>query len=296
MSTVAAACPGTCGELFQGTLDGVPCLVSCPIDRYARIRVTARPGEGLSLPGEMSKTRRALENFLERRPLAGRNLVVERLDALPEGKGYASSTADILSALACAATLAGISLPPEEASSIALSVEPTDSIAWPGLALLDHREGRIMRFLGPPPPLTVLVLDWGGTVDTEEFNSRDSRPVLSSLAALHREAFSLVLRGVEQGDPETLGRGASMSARAAARLLDKPRLDECFALCSLLEGHGVCVAHSGTLYGILLPSGAAGREGDILETAARRLSPGWEGKVHSLVPGGPRTEERKKSP
>jgi len=296
MTTVAAACPGTCGELFQGTLDGVPCLVSCPIDRYARIRVTARPGEGLSLPGEMSKTRRALETFLERRSLGGKNLAVERLEALPEGKGYASSTADILSALACAASLAGISLLPEEASSIALAVEPTDSIAWPGLALLDHRVGRIMRFLGSPPPLLVLVLDWGGTVDTEEFNSRDSLPLLECLAPLHREAFSLVLRGVEQGDPEALGRGASMSARAAARLLEKPRLDECFALCSVLEGYGVCVAHSGTLYGILLPSGAETRKGDILETAVRRLSPGWEGRFHSLVPGGPKTEERKERP
>ena len=296
MTTVAAACPGTCGELFQGTLEGIPCLVSCPIDRYARIRITARPGEGLSLPGEMSKTRRALEAFLGRRFLGGKNLAVERMEALPEGKGYASSTADILSALACAATLAGISLPPEEASSIALSVEPTDSIAWPGLALLDHREGRIMRFLGPPPPLSVFVLDWGGTVDTEEFNSRNSRPVLESLAPLHREAFSLVLRGVEQGDPEALGRGASLSARASARLLEKPRLDECFALCSLLGGYGVCVAHSGTLYGILLPSGAAGREDEILGTAARRLSPGWEGRMHSVVSGGPGREERKERP
>ena len=296
MTTVAAACPGTCGELFQGTLDGVYCLVSCPIARYARIRVTARPGKGLSLPGEMSKTRRALEMFMESRSPAGRNLAVERLEALPEGKGYASSTADILSALACAASLAGISLTPEEASSIALSVEPTDSIAWPGLALLDHREGRIMTFLGAPPPLSVLLLDWGGTVDTEEFNRRDSRTVLSALAPLHREAFSLVLRGVEQGDPEALGRGASLSARASARLLEKPRLDECFALCSQLGGYGVCVAHSGTLYGILLPSGAEGREGEIFETAGRRLSAGWEGRVHSLVSGGPRTEERKKSP
>ena len=296
MTTVAAACPGTCGELFQGTLDGVPCLVSCPIDRYARIRVTARPAEGLALPREMSKTRRDLKTFLQRWSLPGRNLLVERLDALPEGKGYASSSADILSALGCAASLAGISLPPEEASAIALSVEPTDSIAWPGLALLDHREGRIMRFLGPPPPLSVFVLDWGGTVDTEEFNSSDSRPVLSALAALHREAFSLVLLGVEQGDPEALGRGASLSARASARLLDKPRLDECFALCSLLEGYGVCVAHSGTLYGILLPSGAAGREDEILGTAIRRLSPGWEGRMHSVVSGGPETEERKERP
>ncbi|HPE65914.1 MAG TPA: hypothetical protein PK849_07020, partial [Synergistales bacterium] len=149
MKRVVAAFPGTCGELFQGTLDGVQCLVSCPVDRTARLELILEEGEGISVPPEMSKTRRALELALARRPLAGA-LRVRRLEALPEGKGYASSTADILAALYGLANLSGTPLTPEDASRIALAVEPTDSIAWSGLALLDHREGRVMQFLGPP--------------------------------------------------------------------------------------------------------------------------------------------------
>ena len=35
----SAAAPAACGELVQGTLDGIRCLVSCPIDRYVYARV-----------------------------------------------------------------------------------------------------------------------------------------------------------------------------------------------------------------------------------------------------------------
>lgn len=296
MRSRTAAFPGTCGELFQGTLGGVPCLVSCPIDRMARLKVTEHFREGVVLPPEMSKTKKALELVLGKPPFQGSSLKVERLSALPEGKGYASSTADILAALYGLAALSDVHLSPEAASRMALAVEPTDSIAWPGLALLDHREGRIMEFLGSPPPVSVFVLDWGGTVDTEEFNRRNCREALAVLAPLHREAFALIRTGVERCDPEALGRGASLSAEASRRILEKPRLDECFSLCASLDGYGVCVAHSGTLYGLLLPAQPSGSEKELAGKAARALSPGWEGRLHALVSGGPRMGERGDGP
>lgn len=293
MTVVTASCPGACGELFQGMAEGEYCLVSCPIDVRSVIRVESSRGEGLVFPPEMSKTGRAAKAFLERR---GGGFTIERLKGLPEGRGYASSTADILAALACLARLDGIYLTPEEATAIALSIEPTDSLAWPGLALLDHRGGRVMEYLGPPPPMSVLVLDWGGAVDTEEFNRKYSASDLAPLSPLHAEAFSLVRGGIEEGDPEKTGRGASMSARAWNGILEKPRLDECFALCTRLGGFGVCAAHSGTLTGILLPPEAGAQEADILERAERELPRGWKGRLTAVVSGGATIEERNERP
>lgn len=287
MKRVVAAFPGTCGELFQGTLDGVQCLVSCPVDRTARLELILEEGEGISVPPEMRKTRRALELALARRPLPGA-LRVRRLEALPEGKGYASSTADILAALYGLANLSGTPLTPEDASRIALAVEPTDSIAWPGLALLDHREGRVMRFLGPPPPLAVLVVDEGGVVDTEEFNRRDSRALLASLVSTHREAFALLKEGVERGDPAEVGEAATLSAEACRRVLEKPLLERCRALVRSLGGYGVCVAHSGTLYGLLLPVALLNEKEHVTEAAARALPEAAEIRLHALAAGGPR--------
>ena len=286
MRTASASCPGACGELFQGALAGTACLVSCPIDLRSVIKASASPEEGLILPPGMTKTEKAARTFLAGRTGSRGGYVLERPRRLPEGKGYASSTADILAALACLASLEGVSLSPEEATALALSVEPTDSLAWPGLALLDHRRGRVMEYLGPPPPMSVLVLDWGGAVDTEKFNLGYSPAQLESLASLHQEAFSLVRRGTEEGDPEKIGRGASMSARAWNDILEKPGLDECFALCARLGGFGVCVAHSGTLCGILLPPSGAAAEREILERAASELPPGWTGELRQVISGG----------
>lgn len=289
MTVVVASCPGACGELFQGMAEGEYCLVSCPIDVRSVIRVESSREGGLHFPLEMSKTGRAAEAFLERR---GDGFTIERLKGLPEGRGYASSTADILAALTCLARLEGVSLSPEEASAIALSVEPTDSLAWPGLALLDHRCGRVMKYLGPPPPMAVLVLEWGGSVDTVDFNCRHRASDLAPLSSLHNRAFDLVRSGAEQGDPEKIGRGASMSARAWNRILEKPWLEECFALCGRLKGFGVCVAHSGVLTGILLPPEAGEQEEEIIKRAEKELPPGWKGTITPLVCGGATIEER----
>ena len=59
---------------------------------------------------------------------------------------------------------------PSQISEIALDVEPSDGIMLPDIALFDHREGRIARILGAPPLMRILVLDFGGNVDTQEFN------------------------------------------------------------------------------------------------------------------------------
>jgi L-threonine kinase len=293
MTERLVAFPGTCGELFQGTLGGTSCLVSCPIDRMARLKVSRFPGEGVFVPPAMTKTRRAVGIALGLWSSAGGAVRVERVEALPEGKGYASSTADILGALYGLSSLDGRPLAPEEATSIALSVEPTDSLAWPGLALLDHRNGEIMEYLGTPPPMSVLVLDWGGTMDTEEFNRRDAGGILSRLASVHAESFGLVRDGILKGDAATIGEGASLSAAAAGLLRDMSHLDECRALSRSLGGYGVCAAHSGTLYGILMPPDAPRRYGRIADLAGTALSPGWEGALHAVVPGGPRTGDER---
>jgi hypothetical protein len=47
--------PGTCGELFQGTLDGQQCLVSCPIGRFATVEVELQDGPGWETPSASPK-------------------------------------------------------------------------------------------------------------------------------------------------------------------------------------------------------------------------------------------------
>ncbi len=116
------------------------------------------------------------------------------------------------------------------------------------------------------------------------------KDALSAMAPLHREAFSTCKGEWSRAIPGSWGK-ASLSAGAWAVIMEKPHLEECFRLCARLDGYGVCIAHSGTLYGVLLPDGGKMAEEEILRQAGEVLS-GWEGRLQSVVCGGPRVEER----
>ena len=66
---VTVSLPGTCGEWVQGTFDGVPCLVSCPIDWFGSVSVEIRgqrstrilPPAGCKTAVAIEKARKALD-------------------------------------------------------------------------------------------------------------------------------------------------------------------------------------------------------------------------------------------
>ncbi|MEJ2560223.1 MAG: hypothetical protein P8186_29215, partial [Anaerolineae bacterium] len=112
------ALPATCGELVQGTLDGIPCLVSCPIGRYSTAEVCLRPGPGWDVPPDAAKAAAALRDglaYLDRPELGGRLRLVTDL---PRGRGYASSTADIGATLFALARVMGHPLASDEAARL----------------------------------------------------------------------------------------------------------------------------------------------------------------------------------
>jgi L-threonine kinase len=123
---------------------------------------------------------------------------------------------------------------------------------FPGIALFDHREGSMVEELGPPPPMEIVALDFGGTVDTLEFNRTDHSGAWRSLGPVNREALDLVRQGIRQGSPSLVGQGASISAEAGQRVLEKPQLPRVMAFAQVVGAVGVCVAHSGTVIGVLL--------------------------------------------
>jgi L-threonine kinase len=281
------ALPATCGELVQGTLDGVPCLVSCPIGRYSLAEVRLRPGEGWDVPPDAPKATAALRDglrYLDRPELGGRLRLVTDL---PRGRGYASSTADIGATLFALGQAMGQPLTSEEVAQLAVGVEPSDSTLFPGLTLFDHRGSSFHECLGPAPSLTVVVLDPGGAVDTLAFNRLDHQGTLRRLAPEHRRAFALLREGLEQRDWEALGEAVTLSACAHQAILPDPLLELALALAREVGALGVCRAHSGTLLGLLLDPVHADVPA-IVDFVARRLPDGVNVAHYPLVDGGPR--------
>jgi L-threonine kinase len=246
------AVPGTCGELVQGTLEGVPCLVSCPIASYSVAEVHCGLGSGWSLQPDLVKTRTALRYGLEYLDLADSGGRVHLDSGLPHGRGYGSSTADIGAALFALGRATGRVLRPADVAQLALRVEPTDGSLFPGWVLWDHRGGQICEELGAPPLLSVIVLDPGGEVDTVAYNQQGHEPILRALAAQHREAFALLQAGIKHGDAATIGAAATLSAVAHQDILPNPLLDLSLRLAQDMGAVGVCRAHSGTIIGLLI--------------------------------------------
>ena len=284
-STVRVALPGTCGELVQGTLDGEPCLISCPIDDYSIAEVRFQPWGGWTVPAHAPKTRTALQAGLAYLGRTASGGYVRLQTALPRGRGYGSSTADIGATLYALGQAAGRELTPNEVARLAIHVEPSDSSLFPGLALWDHRYGRLYEELGAPPALKVVVLDPGGVVDTLAFNQLDHREVLRRLAPQHREAFTLLREGLRQGNLEAIGAAATLSAIAHQAVLANPLLERILSLAREVRAVGVCRAHSGTLLGLLLDPQDADVS-SITALAAQRFASAVTVFSRPLVSGG----------
>ena len=310
----SAIAPGTCGELAQGMLNGILCMVTCPIDMYSTATVELSPAAttatptnpaatptspdiipasspvipasaGIHGPTDSPKARRAVQATLDYLGATGMAARLWLDSSLPRGKGMASSTADVSAAIVATATAVGRELSPEQIAEIALGVEPSDGVMFPNVAVFDHRKGRIARSLGQPPPMRVLILDFGGGVDTLEFNRADRDDVLKSLSPEMAEAVSLIEDGISRGDPLRIGRGATLSAQANQQVLFNPHLGPVLELSRELGAVGVNVAHSGTVIGMLFRDDAAlvGRAADI----ARQQLPGLESALpRRIVSGG----------
>jgi L-threonine kinase len=247
--------------------------------------VRFQPAAGWTVPADAPKTRAALRAGLAYLGQTERGGRVHLHTELPRGRGYGSSTADIGATLYALGQAAGQHLAPAEVARLAIQVEPSDGSFFPGLALWDHRYGRRYEDLGVSPPLTVVVLDPGGAVDTLAFNRLDHRQVLRRLAPQHREAFGLLREGLQQGNLEAIGAAATLSATAHQAILFNPLLPPVLSLLREVKALGVCRAHSGTLLGLLLDPRCAD-PGDIAALVTRRFAL----PVCSLplVGGGPR--------
>ena len=277
--------PGACGELVQGMLDGVHFLVTCPIDFFARVQVTLyNDGSGIDGPVDCPKAVAALSATLAHlgQKDLGARLAIQ--NPIPRGKGMGSSTADVAATIAATGLVLGANLSPETVARIALSVEPSDGVMFPGIALLDHREGRILETLGPPPPMEIVALDFGGTVDTLEFNAVDRQGQWRAIQAEVDEALRLVKAGIQASDPESVGRGATISAQASVRVLPKPKLQQVLEFAESVGAVGVNVGHSGTIIGVLLD--ARERRGKSVFHSAKNTFPEAEMVHHFRLLGG----------
>jgi len=285
LGSATVRAPGVCGELAQGVIEGIHFLVTCPVDFYSRVKVDIySDGPGVEAPQDCDKAAAAVRRTLFQLKNAKVRAKLTINNPIPRGKGMASSSADLAAAIAATGLALGEEISPYQIAQIALSIEPTDGIMIPGVALFDHRAGIIRESLGPPPPMEIVALDLGGTVDTVQFNMVDRFQRWQSVDEQTGEALRLLRRGIEEQDPELVGRGASISAEASQTVLAKPRLAEVKEFAGSVGAVGVNVGHSGTIMGVLLD--ARERRGKSTYHKALSAFPDAESVYHFRLLGG----------
>ena len=285
LGSATVRAPGVCGELAQGVIEGIHFLVTCPVDFYSRVKVDIySDGPGVEAPQDCDKAAAAVRRTLFQLKNAKVRAKLTINNPIPRGKGMASSSADLAAAIAATGLALGEEISPYQIAQIALSIEPTDGIMIPGVALFDHRAGIIRESLGPPPPMEIVALDLGGTVDTVQFNMVDRFQRWQSVDEQTGEALRLLRRGIEEQDPALVGRGASISAEASQTVLAKPRLAEVKEFAESVEAVGVNVGHSGTIMGVLLD--ARERRGKSTYHKALSAFPDAESVYHFRLLGG----------
>ena len=263
-------CPGSCGELVQGTAAGMNFLVTCPVTVYSQVSVE------LSFERKTDwqagdKTLQAVRRTLEYLGLPWQNVEVRIESDLPLGKGMASSSADISAACLATALAVGRRIDPQAICDIALAIEPTDGIFLPGITLIDHVSGKVRRSLGEPPVISLAIFDVGGEVDTIDFNQRSDLALLN-LAKEPQvlDALQMVEEGLRTGDCGLIGEGATLSALANQTILFKPALEGIIELSRSFGAIGVNAAHSGTVIGVMFADVAAKGIGACVEEIRRQ--------------------------
>jgi L-threonine kinase len=245
--------PGSCGELAQGQLiSGETFLLSLPVDLWSQVHVEldASFSGVVCEQSNKEKTHLTVTRLLADLGHTSLGARVQVQSDIPVGKSMASSTADITAACRAVGAALDAEITPELISSIAKQIEPSSGIMYPGVVCYDHIDGRLIEALGAMPHVRILVLDTDGEVDTLAYNQN---PIAYSKEEreLCEEAFQKVRLGVRSQYLPLVGDGATRSARINQTHLYKPQLEECITLAKQHGAHGVCIAHSGTLLGLI---------------------------------------------
>ena len=242
--------PGSCGELIQGKVSGKDLLVTCPINLYSQVSI--KESNHNNFENINKKSFLAITRTLEYLNIQTANYKIKLVSELLQGKGMASSSADISAVIKAIGLINNVDLSAEKIAEIAIGIEPTDGIFFEGIVAFDHIKGEVLQYLGQTLPITIGIFDLGGSVDTINFNNRFDLLELNNKKEKYvKKAYDLLERGFLTKDTKTIGEATTISALANQEILYKDKLDKIIDIVVQNGGLGINIAHSGTLLGVL---------------------------------------------
>ena len=244
---------GTFGELLQGSISGEGhFLVTLPINRfsYATFYRNNQPGQVQVKPANKTKSRELVVDMLGRLAPEWGGEMVLRSDLL-EGKGLASSSADLVACARAIAAAVGEPLNMDVLLDCMARLEPSDGIMFDTCVLFYHRRVAPGQELGPPPGIRILALDEGGTVDTLHYNRR-LKPYTAMEEREYSHLLGLLDTAFQDHNLALLGSVCTRGALMHQSRNPKKNFDYIHSIVEEDQALGVVVSHSGTCIGIML--------------------------------------------
>lgn len=252
------SCPGSFGELLQGVLpEGGKFLVNLKIKNTSRVTLT------LSAPRYSERKEALFAESYRRYPKSYkviRNICTDlgnhsdcylEIDSdIPVGKGLSSSTADMVAGIQALASALSVVMKPDYIGRMLTEIEPNDGLQHEGTGIYHHTTGRLVAQFPYIPPVKILGIDLGGTIDTVQFNQRTVEWSESDMRCYQRLLDSMQ-RALAKRDLATICSIATESAQLWQKVNPKPELDAVLALMEGTGALGVVNTHSGTYLGLL---------------------------------------------
>lgn len=282
-----ASCPASCGELIQGWISGGEKLVSCPIDWFSTVEVT---NGNAQLSRQRPMMRKALNLTLKQLNIPAtesRQLKIDYNSTIPVAKGMASSTADIAATIAATYRHFNAHYTEERIASLCAELEPTDSTMFNTLTLFDHNQGIATAHYGEFDRLNILVLESSVELETGIFHQIDHRHSLISSSDRLSYANTTLANAIKSQQASQLGEAATASAIESQIILPKPHFNQLRNIVEKHQLHGLNVAHSGSVVGLLFDSSQHNIEHviyDMDKLGIRASYPRFHN--HSLIQGG----------
>jgi uncharacterized protein involved in propanediol utilization len=248
-------CHGTLGELVQGPLllGGAMHvgIVSLPIRKYSRAEFTVGQADEqqLALRGKR-RCRRAIELYLDHH---GKVLPAGRWNfhtELPEGKGMASSTADIVATIRCLDAIFKLESTPACIAALLRQIERSDSVFLNSYALYSSDRQEVIRCFAGDPKFHVCYIDEGYAVDTEAVTPALFEHYESHMEA-HTDNLERTIDAFERHDLQQIAACATRSALLSQEVLPKKNFAALYANQERFCANGILVAHTGSILGYL---------------------------------------------
>jgi len=244
---------GTFGELLQGFLPNKKnFMVTFPINLFSH--ATFIPKWNTTnitvFPDHKIKSLCLAKNLISLFNIkVGGQLIIE--SEIVEGKGLASSSADLVATAYAVSNALKVSINEELIARLIQPIEPSDGVMYPGIVSFYYKELKLIEFIGKLPSLVIVGIDEGGIVDTIEYN-RKPKLYLQTDEIKYEKMLLGISEAIRNNDLATLGKITTESTIMNQQYNPKKWIKELINICQNIGGIGVSIAHSGTFAGILL--------------------------------------------